>query len=1278
MKNLRHLLRRSGWLSPEKRRRRLDRSRNGVTRRLSNESLEKRQLLAGDFALAHNYWEAHDVDDNRAISAKDALTVINHLNRNGGGQEITDAEQVTSFVDVNADHHVTAVDALSVINALNRGETEVGDRIELMLTARDQNDDPIAPNADGDVPVNVGEIFNLEVSYRDLRGFSGTGAFRVAADIAFDPSSPITPALTETQQLFFDAAIVEESGTISFSLEGDPSTTVDVNIADFTSSTANAANEVESALVQLGYSPDQVEASAKLTRLAPGSGEKDTVLVEIRYLGNDLVNDDLPGLMAEVNATNPVTVNTVEIDPFNPDGTVNGKAIPFNLILESRTFGGEPYYNSRVFGSYIDGTGFDEVGGLGQVPSQGGGIPEVNNGEFEQPFDAFSVPIIVTEPVTGLIASLNPPDVGDGILLYGTEEGDEQVPPEMILLDEDSRVSITATQGITAGDGVLSVTEDATTAETIDLSDLVTITSGGAASFAIATEPSKGSASLSGSVLSYTPDADEFGSDTIVYTATNADGSTSGTIDVTIDPVNDAPVAVNDTATTEEDIAVTIDVLSNDETGAANEDDELSVQDATDGADGTTTINADGTITYVPDTDFFGTDSFTYTVFDGTDTAQATVNITVTEAPESVAAGNGALETAEDATTPVTIDLSTLVTVISGDAPTFSIQTNGSLGNATLTGSILSYTPDADEFGSDTVVYTATNNEGSDSGTISVSISADNDAPVANDDTAGTSEGTAINVPVLNNDSTGADNEDDVLSVASVTAGANGTTSVNADGTIRYTPDPNFNGTDEFTYTINDGTDTSASATVTISVTAVNDPPVANPDSASTDEDESVAIDVLENDTTGGPDELDTLTVVDAADGANGTTTVESDGSITYIPADDFNGTDTFTYTLSDGTNTTQGTVTVTVNSVNDAPVANDDTTSTVKNNSVVIDVLSNDNVGADNEVDDVLTITATADPAQGAITVNGDGTITYSPATDFLGTETFTYTVSDGTDTAQATVSVTVRDFEPSTLSGSVFFDHVENIDQVISNGADPIRNGVKEDDESGLSGTPVRLVSPADENISGERVELTTFTKLDGSYEFEDVVPGNYQIVYDIPEAVLYGRDIGDLRGNPVDDGVVELTIGEDGGVVRNALNFTLLSTRGSSINNIDLLASTYANNTDGVRHGGTVSLNEDGTQNWLKAEEGFDGVLFAELTFNQKRDAALLTIVEEDGSVRTASLTEEQFIVSSDGTAAAFFGGRSDFDFVDAEADLIREEFENYRKTIDEILAQFGETT
>lgn len=198
--------------------------------------------------------------------------------------------------------------------------------------------------------------------------------------------------------------------------------------------------------------------------------------------------------------------------------------------------------------------------------------------------------------------------------------------------------------------------------------------------------------------------------------------------------------------------------------------------------------------------------------------------------------------------------------------------------------------------------------------------------------------------------------------------------------------------------------------------------PTANPDTATVDEDGDLPIDVLANDT--DPDGQP-LTVTSAT-AEHGEVTINSDGTITYSPIMNYNGPDTITYTVTDPDgNTSTTTVTVTVNPVNDAPEAVDDAASTPLDTPVTIDVLSND-LDLDG---DTLSLVGTPTSPNGTVTVNGDGTINFTPNLGFVGTAVITYTMTDGTDTDTGTVNVAVggpgRD---GVVSGTTGDDLIDN----------------------------------------------------------------------------------------------------------------------------------------------------------------------------------------------------------------------------------------------------------
>lgn len=205
-----------------------------------------------------------------------------------------------------------------------------------------------------------------------------------------------------------------------------------------------------------------------------------------------------------------------------------------------------------------------------------------------------------------------------------------------------------------------------------------------------------------------------------------------------------------------------------------------------------------------------------------------------------------------------------------------------------------------------TVTYWVSDGETTSTASLTITVDPINDAPVAANDTVVTDEGTPVQFDVLDNDT---DVDDDQLFVSSASNGTNGQVTINADGSITYTPNAGFAGEDTFTYDVSDGNGGTDTATVTVTVNPVNEAPVAGDDTASTEWDTAVIISVLDNDS--DPD-ADQLTITALTQPASGTVTNNGDGTLTYTPVDGFTGDAVFTYTVTDG-NGGYDTATVTV-----------------------------------------------------------------------------------------------------------------------------------------------------------------------------------------------------------------------------------------------------------------------------------------------------------------------------------------------------------------------------
>ena len=370
----------------------------------------------------------------------------------------------------------------------------------------------------------------------------------------------------------------------------------------------------------------------------------------------------------------------------------------------------------------------------------------------------------------------------------------------------------------------------------------------------------------------------------------------------------------------------------------------------------------------------------------------------------------------------------------------------------------LTFTPAANAHGVAHVTVTPVDNgagPGDSTGTprtFTITIDSQNDPPHADDETLTVAEDAgATAVDVLAGDT---DPENDELTITAVTQGAKGAVVITGGGTgLTYEPDANANGTDSFTYTIDDGNGGTDTGTVHVTITAVNDKPDAVGDAKTLDEDAgATAIDVLGND-----DDIDgnALTITSVTQGAKGSVSITGGGTgLSYTPAPNANGADSFSYTISDGHGMSDtADVSITIDPVDDPPVASADAATMGEDaGATAIDVLGNDS-----DVDgDGLTIVAKTDGVSGVVAITGGGSgLTYRPNDQFHGTDTFTYTVSDGLLSRTATVTVTVASVNDKPVADDDDF-------------------GVDEDSPA----TPLAVLA-GDTDVDGDTLTITAVTQ-------------------------------------------------------------------------------------------------------------------------------------------------------------------------------------------------------
>ncbi|HFD0648413.1 tandem-95 repeat protein [Vibrio parahaemolyticus] len=518
--------------------------------------------------------------------------------------------------------------------------------------------------------------------------------------------------------------------------------------------------------------------------------------------------------------------------------------------------------------------------------------------------------------------------------------------------------------------------------------------------------------SIVNGVATITPTADWNGSETLTFTATDPSGeSVSQTVDFTVAPVVDIEA---DSADVVEGTPTIINVLGND---TFESTDKVVSLDADNGPkNGTVIVNNDGTVTYTPDDNYVGEDTFTYIVTSGGMSESTTVEVNVTPVNDAPVAKDDIATTQED--TAVTIDVLPNDTDVDGDK--LSIQSATvpeAQGKVEIVDGKLVFTP-AENFNGDAeITYTLTDGALTDQATVKVTVNAVNDTPVVESniaDQALAEDFTPYTID-LNTAFSDVDNVDGELTF-SVSGNSNIQVAI-VNGIATITPTADWNGSETLTFTATDPSGESISQTVNFTVAPVAD---IVADKATVVEDTPTFIKVLGNDTFEGDDKLVSL---DTNNGpANGTVSVNPDGSVTYTPNDNYVGKDTFTYVVTSGGVSESTTVEVNVTPVNDAPVAKDDIATTQEDTAVTIDVLSND---TDVDGDKLSLQSASVPEAQGKVEIV-DGKLVFTPAENFNGDAEIIYTVTDGQLADEAKVTVTVN---PVNDAPTIKVDAVESI---------------------------------------------------------------------------------------------------------------------------------------------------------------------------------------------------------------------------------------------------------
>ena len=521
------------------------------------------------------------------------------------------------------------------------------------------------------------------------------------------------------------------------------------------------------------------------------------------------------------------------------------------------------------------------------------------------------------------------------------------------------------------------------------------------------TQPSNGFVSRnSDRSLTYTPNTDYVGIDSFTYVVEEDKGNTDiGTVTI---KVNSPPVVLGETVAAMSGGSLTIiDILAND---VDADGDLLSIESFTQPSHGELEMTLDGTFSYIPDSNYNGKDSFTYTVNDGNGgVATATVTIFV-----------GVLLEARDDEFMTRVNTKLSMTVndvlrnddVSTSPDSIKAFTQPSNGVITRSqdGSFL-YEPNAGFTGTDAFEYTISSgmDDGTDSAIITIYVVGN--TVEARDDEFTVRPGDSLTInqsDILSNDYSV---DGKKLKIESYTQPTSGSIMTLFDNSLFYKPNENASGKDSFYYTVTDGNGGEDTAIITI---LIDDAPVANDDFFMTNMNTVIILsaqDILSNDQdTNKKTGDDRLIISSCTQPSHGLVIPNADGSFSYKPNEGFSGIDSFTYICSDGHGgTDMATITIEINQL---PVAKGDSFESMKD---MIFVISSKQV-LENDYDpdgDTLEVFSIYQPDKGQVTLNkNNGSITYIPSTGFMGTETFKYVVSDGRggfDTSD--VSITVKD---------------------------------------------------------------------------------------------------------------------------------------------------------------------------------------------------------------------------------------------------------------------------
>jgi uncharacterized delta-60 repeat protein len=897
--------------------------------------------------------------------------------------------------EVKADDSYGGVDIITVyvtIESVNDGPTANAD-----VYATDEETPLTVLLADGVMKNDTDPEIDPLTATLDSSPASGTLNFLADGTFSYAPEANYTGAVTFTYyvtdgELDSDAVMV----TINVDTVNDPPVANDQSVStpeDIAKDITLTASDIDGDT--LTYSVVDGPANGSLTGTAPN----------LIYTPNDGFNgaDSLIFKVNDGTVDSNIATISIDVTSINDVPSID-QADPFALTIDedgvfTTTLTATDAENDPLAWSVSSGASNGDAS-VGESTGLVGYTPDANwNGS-----DTFTVQVSDGDGGTDTIvfeATVNP--VNDAPV--AKDDG--------FSVDEDSSLNITLPQ-------LLGNDTDAD-------NDTLSITSH--------TDPSSGMLTVNGDdSFTYVPDPNFNGEDSFTYQISDgsANSEISATVTITVNPMADAPVAVEDSYTIPEDVETSIEadagVLAND-TDADGDVLTAALDEGPSHAD-SFTLNADGSFAFDPVDNYTGSDSFAYHAYDGGLASNVvTVTLNINNSNDAPVAMDDSYSISEDADLVVSATTGVLFNDSDADGDTMIAILDQDVSNGTLTlrgdGSF-TYTPRTNWYGDDTFTYHITDGLliSDPPVTVTITVNSMPDAPIAGNDDYTIDEGATLAVSavdgVLNGD-TDAD-EGDALTAENVTDPAHGDLAFTNDGSFSYTPDTNFFGTDTFTYQAYDGSHYSDPAIVTIIVRMVNSTPVANDQSVSTDEDTAKDITLDGSDLDG-----DTLTYSIVSDPTNGLL-IGSAQNLTYTPNTNFTGEDSFTFRVNDGmADSNVATVSITISAANDAP-----TNVTLSSNSVDEFLPAGTVVGSLNAIDpeegDSLTFDFCGGPDDASFTLVGN---VISTAASFDTDVKSTYNICvRATDSQAATSAATALSITVNNVYNSMTFYSVKTYD--------------------------------------------------------------------------------------------------------------------------------------------------------------------------------------------------------------------------------------------------------